>query len=70
MIIYEGIQYFVEVPKWHKRIKRNEPMSMLSKDQIKQMVQQYDIKATDDIKDVFKDELGESIQEIMKKIHI
>lgn len=39
-------------------------MSMLSKDQIKQM-QYYDIKTTDDIKDAFKDMFGEVIQKIM-----
>lgn len=41
-------------------------MSMLSKDQIKQMIQHYDIKTTDDIKDAFKDMFGEAIQEIME----
>ncbi|WPH45595.1 IS256 family transposase [Enterococcus faecalis] len=41
-------------------------MSMLSKDQIKQMIQYYDIKTTDDIKDAFKDMFGEAIQEIME----
>lgn len=41
-------------------------MSMLSKDQIKQMIQHYDIKTTDDIKDAFKDMFGETIQEIME----
>ncbi|MCO5542259.1 hypothetical protein [Enterococcus faecalis] len=37
-------------------------MSMLSKDQIKQKIQHYDIKTTDDIKDMF----GEVIQEIIE----
>lgn len=41
-------------------------MSMLSKNQIKQMIQHYDIKTTDDIKDAFKDMFGEAIQEIME----
>lgn len=41
-------------------------MSMLSKDQIKQMIQHYDIKTTDDIKDAFKDLFGEAVQEIME----
>lgn len=36
-------------------------MSMLSKDQIKEMIQQYDIKTTDDIKDAFKDMFGEPV---------
>lgn len=35
-------------------------MSMLSKDQIKQMIQHYDIKTTDDIKGAFKDMFGEA----------
>lgn len=29
-------------------------MGMLSKDQLKEMIQYYDIKTTDDIKDAFK----------------
>ena len=41
-------------------------MSMLSKDQIKEMIQQYDIKTTDDIKNAFKDIFGETVQEIME----
>ncbi len=41
-------------------------MSMLSKDQIKQMIQHYDIKTTDDIKGAFKDMFGEAIKEIME----
>lgn len=41
-------------------------MSMLSKDQIKQMIQHYDIKNTDDITDAFKDMFGETIQEMME----
>lgn len=41
-------------------------MSMLSKDQIKQMIQQYDIKTTDDIKNAFKELFGEAVQEIME----
>lgn len=41
-------------------------MSMLSKDQIKEMIQHYDIKTTEDIKDAFKDMFGETIQEIME----
>lgn len=41
-------------------------MSMLSKDQIKEMIQQYDIKTTDDIKNAFKELFGEVIQEIME----
>lgn len=41
-------------------------MSMLSKDQIKEMIQQYDIKTTDDIKNAFKDMFGEAVQEIME----
>lgn len=41
-------------------------MSMLSKNQIKQIIQHYDIKTTDDIKDAFKDMFGEAIQEIME----
>lgn len=41
-------------------------MSMLSKDQIKEMIQHYDIKTTDDIKNAFKDMFGETIQEIME----
>lgn len=41
-------------------------MSMLSKEQIKQMIQHYNIKTTDDIKDAFKDMFGEAIQEIME----
>ncbi|WP_260455874.1 transposase [Enterococcus gilvus] len=40
-------------------------MSMLSKDQNKEMIQHYDIKTTEDIKDAFKDMFGETIQEIM-----
>ncbi|WP_167739771.1 hypothetical protein [Carnobacterium maltaromaticum] len=38
-------------------------MGMLSKDQLKEMIQYYDIKTTDDIKDAFKDMFGETIQE-------
>ncbi|WP_267491767.1 hypothetical protein [Enterococcus sp. BWT-B8] len=34
-------------------------MSMLSRDQIKEMLQHYDIKTTEDIKDTFKDMFGE-----------
>lgn len=41
-------------------------MSMLSKDQIKEMIQHYDIKTTEDIKGAFKDMFGETIQEIME----
>ena len=41
-------------------------MGMLSKDQLKEMIQYYDIKTTDDIKDPFKDMFGETIQEIME----
>lgn len=41
-------------------------MSMFSKDQIKQMIQHYDIKTTDDITVAFKDMFGEVIQEIME----
>lgn len=41
-------------------------MSMLSKDQIKEMIQHYDIKTTEDIKDAFKELFGETIQEIME----
>lgn len=41
-------------------------MSMLSKDQIKEMIQRYDIKTTDDIKNAFKDMCGEAVQEIME----
>lgn len=41
-------------------------MGMLSKDQLKEMIQYYDIKTTDDIKDAFKDMFGETIQEIME----
>lgn len=41
-------------------------MNMLSKDQIKEMIQRYDIKTTDDIKNVFKDMFGEAVQEIME----
>ena len=33
-------------------------MSMLSKDQIKEMIQRYDIKTTDDIKNAFKELFG------------
>lgn len=41
-------------------------MSMLSKDQIKEMIQHYDIRTTEDIKDAFKDMFGETIQEILE----
>ncbi|WP_429975584.1 IS256 family transposase [Enterococcus sp. DIV0086] len=41
-------------------------MSMLSKDQIKEMIQQYDIETTDDIKNAFKELFGEAVQEIME----
>lgn len=41
-------------------------MSMLSKNQIKQIIQHYDIKTTNDIKDASKDMFGEAIQEIME----
>lgn len=41
-------------------------MSMLSKDQIKEMIQRYDIKTTDDIKNAFKELFGEAVQEIME----
>lgn len=41
-------------------------MSMLSKDQIKEMIQRYDIKTTEDIKNVFKDMFGEAVQEFME----
>mgnify|MGYP000652554841 CR=1 FL=1 len=41
-------------------------MSMLSKDQIKEMIQRYDIKITDDIKNAFKELFGEAVQEIME----
>ncbi|MGK0607350.1 hypothetical protein [Enterococcus gilvus] len=34
-------------------------MSMLFKDQIKEMIRHYDIKTTKDTKDVFKDMFGE-----------
>ena len=41
-------------------------MSVLSKDQIKEMIQHYDIKTTEDIKDAFKEMFGEKIPEIME----
>lgn len=41
-------------------------MSMLSKDQIKEMIQQYDIKTTENIKNAFKDMFGEAVQKIME----
>ncbi|EOI53640.1 IS256 family transposase [Enterococcus gilvus] len=41
-------------------------MSMLSKNQIREMIQQYDIKTTDDIKNAFKDMFSEAVQEIME----
>ncbi|MGM0169730.1 hypothetical protein IGI39_004799 [Enterococcus sp. AZ135] len=41
-------------------------MSILSKDQIKEMIQRYDIKTTEDIKNAFKDMFGEAVQEIME----
>lgn len=46
--------------------RRKHTMGMLSKDQLKEMIQYYDIKTTDDIKDAFKDMFGETIQEIME----
>ncbi|EHK9402431.1 hypothetical protein SOU56_002647 [Enterococcus faecalis] len=41
-------------------------MSMLFKDQIKEMIQQYNIKTTEDIKNVFKGLFDEAAQEIME----
>ncbi|MGG5371646.1 hypothetical protein IGI67_003315 [Enterococcus sp. AZ196] len=41
-------------------------MSILSKYQIKEMIQHYDIKTTEDIKDAFKGMFGETIQAIME----
>ena len=49
-----------------KTTRRKHTMGMLSKDQLKEMIQYYDIKTTDDIKDAFKDMFGETIQEIME----
>ena len=37
-------------------------MGMLSKDQLKEMIQYYDIKTTDDIKDAFKDRFSEIME--------
>lgn len=38
----------------------------LSQDQIKEVIQQYDIKTTEDIKNSVKDILGEAVQGIIE----
>jgi hypothetical protein len=52
--------------KRNKTSQEEQAMSTLSKDQIKEMIQRYDIKTTDTIKTAYNDMFDETIQVIME----